>query len=158
MTMGPTTPTTVPELVAFTDASYAPFGRRSFGAAVITLAGAPVAWKSGKQSFVTLSVMEAELYAATQGCTLLNSVYALLSEVWPGFQRVLAVDNTSAASMLSGGPGSQRTRHLKIRASYVREAVENGDLMIRHTPGAVQLADFSTKMQPKLRLHHLLRL
>ena len=158
MTMGPSTPTTVPELVAFTDASYAPFGRRSFGAAVITLAGAPVAWKSGKQSFITLSVMEAELYAATQGCTLLNSVHALLSEVWPGIQRVLAVDNTSAASMLSGGPGSQRTRHLKIRASYVREAVENGDLIIRHTPGAVQLADLATKMQPKLRLHQLLQL
>ncbi|CAE7790169.1 TY2B-GR1, partial [Symbiodinium necroappetens] len=45
MTMGPTTPTATPELVAFTDASY----------------------------------------------------------VWPGLQRVLAVDNTSAASMLSGG-------------------------------------------------------
>ena len=158
MTMGPTTPTATPELVAFTDASYAPFGRRSFGAAVITLAGAPVAWKSGKQSFVTLSVMEAELYAATQGCTLLNSVHALLSEVWPGLQKVLAVDNTSAASMLSGAPGSQRTRHLKIRASYVREAVENGDLIIRHTPGAVQLADLATKMQPKLRLHQLLQL
>ena len=148
-----------PELIAFTDASYAPFGRRSFGAAVVTFAGSPVAWKSGRQSFITLRVMEAELYAATQGCTLLNSVYALLSEVYPKqIKRVLAVDNTSAAAMLAGGHGSQRTRHLKIRANYAREAVEEGNLHIHHTPGSEQLADLSTKMQSKVRLHQLLQL
>ena len=159
MTMGPLNMPKELELIAYTDASYAPFGRRSFGAAVITFLGSPIAWKSGRQSFITLSVMEAELYAATQGCTLLNSVYALLAELCPqGVCRVLAVDNTSAASMLGGGHGSQRTRHLKIRAHYVREAVEAGELVIRHTPGSEQLADLSTKMQSKLRLQQLLRL
>ena len=103
--------------------------------------------------------MEAELYAATQGCTLLNSVYALFSELYfQGVKRVLAVDNTSAAAMLAGGHGSQRTRHLKIRANYVREAVEEGGPVVRHTPGSEQLADVSTKMQSKLRLHQLLGL
>ena len=159
MTMGPTKCATEPELIVYTDASYAPFGRRSFGAAVVTFAGSPIAWKSGRQSFITLSVMEAELYAATQGCTLLNSVYALVAELYPqGVKRVLAVDNTSAAAMLAGGHGSQRTRHLKIRANYVREAVEEGRLTVRHTPGSEQLADLSTKMQSKLRLHQLLGL
>eukprot|EP00439_Symbiodinium_sp_Y106_P050041 s545_g6.t1 len=159
MTMGPTNENSEHELAVFTDASYAPFGRRSFGAAVVTFAGSPVTWKSGRQSFITLSVMEAELYAATQGCTLLNSVYALLAEVYPQqVRRVLAVDNTSAAAMLAGGHGSQRTRHLKIRASYVREAVEEGSLEVRHTPGCDQLADLSTKMQSKIRLHQLLQL
>ncbi|CAE7227836.1 GIP [Symbiodinium sp. CCMP2456] len=159
MTMGPVNMPEQLELIAFTDASYAPFGRRSFGAAVITFLGSPIAWKAGRQSFVTLSVMESELYAATQGCTLLNSVYALLQELCPqGVCRVLAVDNTSAVSMLSGGHGSQRTRHLKIRAHYVREAVEAGELIVRHTPGSEQLADLSTKMQSKLRLQQLLRL
>ena len=159
MTMGPANEEDALELVAFTDASYAPYGRRSFGAAVITLAGAPVAWKSGRQSFITLSVMEAELYAATQGCTLLKSVQALVAELFPtALTCVLAVDNTSAAAMLAGGPGSQRTRHLKIRANYVREEVEQGRLIVRHTPGSMQLADLSTKMQSKLRLHQLLQL
>ncbi|CAE7212420.1 TY2B-DR3 [Symbiodinium microadriaticum] len=159
MTTGPVDEKDTLELVAFTDASYAPYGRRSFGAAVITLAATPVAWKSGRQSFITLSVMEAELYAATQGCTLLNSVEALAAELFPaGLIWVLAVDNTSAAAMLAGGPGSQRTRHLKIRANYVREAVEQGRLIVRHTPGSLQLADLSTKMQSKVRLHQLLQL
>ncbi|CAE7746100.1 RE1 [Symbiodinium necroappetens] len=108
MTMGPVNEEDALELVAFTDASYAPYGRRSFGAAVITLAGAPVAWKSGRQSFMTLSVMEAELYAATQGCTLLKSVQALVAELFPtALTCVLAVDNTSAAAMLAGGGGAK---------------------------------------------------
>ena len=147
------------EVVCFTDASYAPFGRRSFGAAVVTVQGAAVAWKAGRQSFVTLSVMEAELYAATQGCLLLESVFAILEEVCPGaYCRVLAIDNTSAAAMCNGGHGSQRTRHLKIRAAFIREATSEGRLQVRHTPGELQLADLATKLQPRLRLWRLLNL
>ena len=147
------------EVVCFTDALYAPFGKRSFGAAVVTVEGAAVAWKAGRQSFVTLSVMEAELYAATQGCLLLESVFAVLDEVCPGtYRRVLAIDNTSAAAMCNGGHGSQRTRHLKIRAAFIREATSEGRLQVRHTPGDLQLADLATKLQPKLRLWRLLSL
>ena len=147
------------EAICFTDASYAPFGRRSFGAAVVTVEGSAVAWKAGRQSFVTLSVMEAELYAATQGCILLESVFAVLNEVCPGvYSRVLAIDNTSAAAMCSGGPGSQRTRHLKIRAAFIRESVSEGRITVRHTPGDAQLADLATKLQPKMRLWRLLSL
>ena len=106
------------ELVCYTDASYAPFGQRSFGAAVVTLEGSPVAWKAGRQSFVTLSVMEAELYAATQGCVLLESVSSVLEEVCPRtYSKVLAIDNTSAVAVCSGGPGSQRTRESELPIS-----------------------------------------
>ena len=147
------------EVVCFTDASYAPFGRRSFGAAVVTVEGAAVAWKAGRQSFVTLSVMEAELYAATQGCILLESIFAVLDEICPGvYRKVLAIDNTSAAAMCNGGHGSQRTRHLKIRAAFIRESVTEGRITVRHTPGDVQLADLATKLQPKMRLWRLLTL
>ena len=79
----------------------------------MALEGAPISWKASKQSFVTMSVMEAELYAATQGCVLLESMAAIIDEALPGvFKRVLAVDNTSAVAMCNGGHGSQRTRHL----------------------------------------------
>ena len=116
----------------------------------MTLHGCPTAWNAGRQSLRTLSVMEAELYAATQGCTLLISVHSPLDELHPGmYTKVLAIDSTSAVAMCSGGPGSQRTRHLKIRASYIRESVENGTLIIRHTLGDFELADLATKVQPR---------
>ena len=147
------------EVIVYTDASYAPFGRRSFGAAVVTANNSTVAWKASRQSFITLSVLEAELYAATQGCLLLEAIHALIEEILPGtYGKTLAIDNTSAEAMLAGGPGSQRTRHLKIRANYVREAVEEGRMRIRHVAGQDQLADLATKMEPRLRLHQLLRL
>ena len=65
------------QVVCYTAASLAPYGSRSYGAAVITVGGA-------KLSFVTLLVMEAELYAATQRCILLESVAATVDEVRPG--------------------------------------------------------------------------
>ena len=69
-----------PELIG-SDASYAPYGGRSFGVAVITVDGFPVSWKASKQSFVTLSVMESELYEAFQTTLLLEHVGVLLDEL-----------------------------------------------------------------------------
>ena len=147
------------ELACYTDASFAPFGGRSFGATVVVCGKAPIAWKAGKQSFVTMSTMEAELYAAAQGFNLLESLFAVVDEIEPGtYSRVLAIDNSSAVAMCQGGHGSQRTRHLKVRAQYIREAVEAGRLKVRHTPGATQLADLATKMVTKERLWELLGL
>ena len=58
-------------LYGYSDASFAPFGNRSFGACVVTINDTPVAWKAGRQAFVTLSVMEAELYeAGRRACCL----------------------------------------------------------------------------------------
>ena len=39
--------------------------------------------------------------------------------------------------------------HLKVRASYIREAVKNGRLRVCHTPGEQQLADLATKLLTK---------
>ncbi|CAE7758600.1 RE1 [Symbiodinium sp. CCMP2456] len=72
------------QMTCFTDASFAPFGARSYGAAVVVYGSAPVSWKAGKQSFVTMSTM------------------------------VLAIDNSSAVAMCAGGPGSQRTREEQL--------------------------------------------
>ena len=159
LVMAPPEKGTKGTMTCFTDASFAPYGARSYGATVITYGRAPVLWKAGRQSFVTMSVMEAELYAAAQGYNLLESISSVLQEIEPNaFDRVLAIDNSSAVSMCNGGPGSQRTRHLKVRASFIREAVSSGRLTVRHTPGELQLADLATKLVSKERLWTLLGL
>ena len=84
---------------------------------------------------------------------------AIVDEIEPGvYTRVLSIDNTSAVAMCQGGAGSQHTRHLKVRAQYIREAVATGRLQVKHTPGAVQLADLAAKMVTKDRLWELLDL
>ena len=70
-----------PDLIGYSDASYAPYGRRSFGAVVITVDGFPVSSKVSRHSFVILSVMESELYEASQTTLLLEHVGVLLDEL-----------------------------------------------------------------------------
>ena len=129
-------------LVGYSDSSFAPYGGRSYGASVVTVNGSPVAWKSGKQAMITLSTMESELLEATAAAVLLESVGSLLDEILgKRVKRVLRVDNSSATSMLQGGAGSWRTRHLKVRSGYLREQVTQGLLEVFHTEGRYQLAD-----------------
>ena len=68
-------------LEGFSDASFARFGGRSYGASTITLDGSVVAWKCGKQGFATMSVAEAELYEAAQTTTLMKGIQALVQEI-----------------------------------------------------------------------------
>ena len=148
-----------PDLVAWSDASFSPSGERSFGASVVTVNGYPVAWKASKQAFVTLSVMEAELLEASTATTLLENVGCLLDElVGVPVPRRLLVDNASAVAMITGGPGSWRTRHLKVRSAKIREQVETAALFVEHVGGDGQLADLDTKMHGKVRLWELLAL
>ena len=144
-------------LEGYSDSSFAPYGERSYGASVITINGSPVAWKSGRQGMVTLSTMESELLEATNAVTLLECVGCLVDEIYATrVPRHLLVDNSSATSMLCGGPGSWRTRHLRVRCAFVREQVQSGLLCVSHVEGRYQLADLATKAHPRARLLDLL--
>ena len=68
-------------LETYTDSSYSPEGERSHGGAVVLWAGAPVAWRTGRQSLITTSSVETELLAASEGCILTFSSDALLTDM-----------------------------------------------------------------------------
>ena len=70
-----------PSLIVYTDSSYAPDGGRSHGGAVVFWAGAPVAWRSSRQTLITTSSAETELLEASEGTTLMASIDALLADV-----------------------------------------------------------------------------
>ena len=134
-------------LIGYSDASFSPSSGRSFGSAVVTVNNSAIAWRASKQAFVTLSVMESELLEATETALLLECVGALLDELVSGcVPRVLRCDNSAATAMLQGGPGSWRTRHLRVRSSYIRERVERSELVVEHVQGQWQWADLGTKM------------
>ena len=66
------------------------------------------------------------------------------------------IDNQAAGNILNGSSGSWRTRHLRIRHSYVLDKIKNQQLLVEHIPGEDQPADLPTKMHSKARLMHLL--
>ena len=145
-----------PELVAFSDASFAPHGGRSFGCAATAVYGGFVAWRMAKQSVVAMSVAEAELYEIVNAVQQALGVKEWLREINPNAEVVVLVDNTAALGLASEAPGSWKTRHLKVRARYLRQ--ETGRLQLRHVPGEDQAADMGTKPLAAPRLETLKRL
>ena len=147
------------ELRGFSDASFAPFGTRSFGCCLAVVGQTPVAWKASRRPYVTLSVCEAELVEGSNCALLLETMETLLRElgVYEGAP-TLCIDNTAAGGILAGSPGSWRTRHLRVRFSYAIERVTKGLLHVEHTPGDRQLADLPTKLHSRARLLDLLQL
>ena len=143
------------ELQVFTDASFAPYGERSISGITVQLGNQSVFWKSRRQSLVSLSTAECELIAACEGVVLAQSVQALAEELYSiGLKVTLRVDNVAAITLAEGG-GSQRTRHLRVRASFLKEMIEKKTLQVRHCPGEQQLADALTKALPAPRLEYL---
>ena len=141
-------------LSAYTDASFAPTGSRSHTGSLVMLHNCPVAWRSGRQAFTTLSSAESELVALQETYILAQAVQAVMTSFRPPTRINLYVDNMAAISLGTrneDGAGSWRTRHLKVRSAYVRESVASGDLCLEYVPGSVQLADILTKAVPAQR-------
>ena len=144
----------VAPLRVFTDATFAPQGRHSYGGHVVEVKGVPVLWKASKQQLIALSSAEAELIQAVEGCMYAESLMTILSDL--GLQCTsaeLCLDNTAAISFVTGA-GNQRTRHLKVRRHKVQQLIRSG-WKVSHCPGERQKADLLTKVLPSVRMQFL---
>ena len=146
------------DLVAYSDASYAPTGGKSHGCAAVFFNNVAICWRSSRQPFTTLSTAESELVAASEAALMLISTQALVTDVLPEQEARLSlrVDNKAAVSISSEGMGSWRTRHLKIRYHWLREKFSDGSIGITFVPGTLQRADIGTKPLPGDRLKELM--
>ena len=147
------------QLHGWSDASFSPEGLRSRGGWCVCLFGCPVVWRSSRQAFVTLSTAESELMASIECAVALESIQALLQTVGLDIadERVLHVDS-QASLAISDGHGSWRTRHLRVRAEYLREQTRSEKLKLVFCPGAEQLADPLTKALPSSRIEEFVQL
>ena len=144
-----------PMLECFTDASFAPYGSRSYSGVAIRFQGCLVLWRATKQGLMTLSSSESELVAATEGIVLALGVREMLQQM-AGLRLPikLLVDNTSALQLIQG-KGANRTRHLRIRSNFVKEKVDEMEVILQHVAGVFQHADLFTKILPGPRLKYL---
>lgn len=119
-------------LEVFSDIAYGTGSRgRSVQGMAIYFGGCIISWQTSIQPFVTHSTAESELVAYCDSLNAGRSAEAILSSMM-GIQtgsneieRVLYGDNVAAIGLAHGTSSSSwRTRHLKIRASYLREALE----------------------------------
>ena len=144
------------EVLGYSDASFAPQGSRSVGCSVACYLGCPVSWRCGRQSIVALSVAEAELLEAINCVQLMLGLSSFVEELQPTKPRhSLRVDNQAAVGLTTESCGTWKTRHLRVRAFALREAVRLEELRISHVEGKLQLGDLGTKCFHKPRLEEL---
>lgn len=133
------------ELQVFSDASFAPDALESQGAFIVLVNSSPLFWRAGKQSNITLSTAESELNELVEAMNAGESVGAIIEEVYPSVLKQAYTDSSSALAIMVNEGGSWRTRHLRLRASYARQAVSQGLWQLTHVPGEEMVADIGTK-------------
>ena len=147
-------------LEVFADIAYGTgSNHRSVQGLVICFAGAPVAWQSATQPFVTHSTAEAELVSYCEALCTGRATEALLCAMWGEpldnsnvFERVIYGDNAAAISLAYGNSAtSWRTRHLRVRSNILKEALDEqgsypgGCWKLAHLRGTELVADGMTK-------------
>jgi hypothetical protein len=109
--------------------------------------GAPVAWKSSKQSLVTKSSTEAELVALSDGSTDIIWIRELLCNQGYNIGPVtIFEDNKSVIAMLDRKRhGMARTRHINVRYFFIIDRIGSGELCVKYLPTEEMVADYFTK-------------
>ena len=131
---------------AYADASFGAHEHKSISGLAVYYSGCPVFWATTRQACIALSTAESELAALIEAWTALRGVGGLVEELEekPAELRLYS-DSNAALAIVNGSSGSWRTRHLRIRAAALSEAVKLGDVQLQHVPGQSLVADGFTK-------------
>ncbi|UYV80744.1 hypothetical protein LAZ67_19001583 [Cordylochernes scorpioides] len=145
-------------LIAFSDASWASdiVDRKGVSGHLIILAGAPLIWRSTKQTVTALSTMESEYIALSSAVKDITWVRNLmeqlkLSSLICGETKVFC-DNQAAISHAENYIDKSKTRHFAVKYHFVREKISEEAIKLFYTPSAENPADFLTK--PLARSQH----
>ncbi|KAK1416343.1 hypothetical protein QVD17_32133 [Tagetes erecta] len=137
------------KLVTYCDSDWlgCPFSRRSRTGYLLLLGGAPISWKSKKQSVVSRSSAEAEYRAMATSVSEVLWVRWLLKEleVIPDGPTPLLCDNQAARHIANNPVFHERTKHVEMDCHFVRERVERKEIVPMHVDSKQQIADLLTK-------------
>uniref|UniRef100_A0A5S6QN45 Reverse transcriptase Ty1/copia-type domain-containing protein n=1 Tax=Trichuris muris TaxID=70415 RepID=A0A5S6QN45_TRIMR len=138
-------------LTAFADADWASSNedRKSVTGYVIFLCGAPIAWRSNKQTCIALSTMEAEYVALCDCARQLTWIKEFIEQL--GIRQVASMpipimcDSQAATAHASNYVDRSRTKHNDIRYHFVRDKVTDGMIKLVYVPTNDNVADIFTK-------------
>ena len=136
-------------LLGFSDADFANNvdDRRSITGYVFLLAGAPLSWNCQTQHTTALSTMESEYYAVCKAVQEALYLRMLLEESGLRVDSPLVIkEDNKACISFSKDPGEhKRTKHIDYRHFFVRDQVNDGEVLLDHVDSEHQLADVFTK-------------
>lgn len=106
-----------------------------------------ISWSAKKQPVVSKSNTEAEYRCLALVTAKVYWLRMLLCELTISLASppVIWCDNISAIQLASNPIFHARSKHIEVDYHFVREKVNNQDIVIRHLPTSLQLADIFTK-------------
>ena len=120
--------------------------RRSYTGYVFCMARAAVSWESRKQRSVALSSTEAEYMALSECAKEAVLLRRFMDEVFNRKEEITIFNDNQGAGMLSKNPVyHNRTKHVDIRYHFVRDAVLNGEVVVKYMRTEEMPADVLTK-------------
>lgn len=133
--------------------------RRSYTGYAFILNGGAVTWDSKKQKTVALSSTEAEYMALAEATREVLYLRKLLHDFDLNVEEFVIINDNMGAGKLASNPVFHgRTKHIDIRHHFVREAMEEGLITIRHAPTEEMAADILTKGLSKDKHHRCVQM
>ena len=113
----------------------------------IYFCGIPIAWRSKGMKSVVLSTTEAEYMALSEAVKELKFIVQLLQTMNLEIELPITVhvDNVGAIWLSNNRTTSDRTKHIDIRISFVKEYQEDGKIIIMFVKSEENEADIFTK-------------
>jgi hypothetical protein len=138
-------------LIGFTDSDWAGDRdeRKSTGGYIFLFHGAPISWRSKRQSCVALSTAEAEYIAAAETAKKAIFLKSMTNTFLPEHQHISKIPlmkNNEACIRISQNPEfHQRTKHIDIKYHFLRDQIRRGNIELKWISTNQQLADGLTK-------------
>ena len=136
------------ELIAYSDADFAgcKLDRKSTSGTCQFLGVNLISWSSKKQNSVALSTAEAEYIAAGSCCAQILWIKQQLEDFGIKLTKTpIRCDNTSAINLTKNPVQHSRSKHIEIRHHFIRDHVQNSNVILDFVCTNDQLADVFTK-------------
>ena len=120
-----------------------------FARYIIYFCGVPVAWKSKSMKSVVLSTTEQEYVAVSEVVKQIKFLYQMLRsmEIKVPLPIKVQVDNVGAIWLANNSSVSERTKHVDLRAHFVRDMIKDQVIEINFVKSAENDSDIMTKNQ-----------
>ena len=111
--------------------------------------GIPVVWKHKNMKSIVLSTTEAEYAAVSEVVKEIKFLYQMLRsmETKVLLRIKVEVDNVGAIWLANNSSVSERTKHVDLRAHFVRDMIKDQDIEINFVKSAENDIDIMTKDQ-----------
>lgn len=137
------------EINIYTDADWGTdkVDRKSTSGVAVYYGKNLIAWMSRKQTTVALSTAEAEYLAASVAMTEGISIKGIAIELSHDetIPMKLNIDNQSAIHLIKSFENSQRSKHIDIKAHFIKDIIAKNITTLGYVPTHENVADIFTK-------------